>query len=371
MMTDLKYWLGFNMAKGVGAAKVRALLDHFGSVEAAWHSDRSELKRIGFDERTIKSFFKTRAEVDLDSQMAQLEKMGVRLLCWDSAEYPTSLRNIPVSPPTIYVKGDITDADRWALAIVGTRRVSAYGRQMTAKLATAFAHAAITVVSGLARGVDSIAHSVTVDNGGRTIAVLGSGIDCIYPPENRNLAARILDGNGAIISEYALGVKPEAKNFPPRNRIISALSLGTVVIEAGERSGALITADFARDQGRDVYAVPGNATSKTSIGTNRLIQSGAKLVMNAQDVLEDLQLDRVVEQRAVQLALPDSAEEAALLPHLVSTPLHVDELSRLSTLPAALVSSTLTLMELKGVVRQVGGMQYVIAREASVEYDAP
>ncbi len=367
-MSDLKYWLGFNIVKGIGAAKVRALRDHFGDLELAWRADKADLKRIGFDTRTIASFFETRSVIDLDGRMAELDRLGVKLLCWDSAEYPQSLRDIPVSPPTIYVKGNITDADRWAIAIVGTRRVTAYGRQMTAQISRDLVNHSVTVVSGLARGVDSVAHEVAIDNGGRTIAVLGSGVDCIYPPENRRLAERIIDGRGAVVSEYALGVQPEAKNFPPRNRIISALSLGSVVIEAGERSGALITANFARDQGREVYALPGNVTNRNSLGTNRLIQQGAKLLMSADDILQDLQLDRAAEQQSVQLALPDSAEEAALVPHLVAAPVHVDELSRLSGMPAAMVTSTLTLMELKGVVRQVGGMQYVLAREAGVEY---
>ena len=361
-MSEQKYWLGFNIVKGIGAAKVSALHDHFGDLALAWQANQSDLKHIGFDQRTINSFFKTRAAINLDDRMAELEKMGVKLLCWDSADYPPLLRGIPVSPPTIYIKGTLTEIDRWAIAIVGTRRVTTYGRQMTAQIAQKLVNHSVTIVSGLARGVDSVAHEVAVDGGGRTVAVLGSGIDCIYPPENRRLAERIADGRGAVISEYALGVQPEAKNFPPRNRIISALSLGTVVIEAGERSGALITAKFARDQGREVYALPGNVTNRNSIGTNRLIQQGAKLLTNADEILEDLQLDRAAEQQTVQLALPDSAEEAALIPHLVTTPIHVDELSRLSGMPAALVSSTLTLMELKGVVRQVGGMQYVLAR---------
>ena len=368
-MSDLKYWLGFNVVKGIGAAKTRALVDHFGSVETAWRADRSDLRALGIDGRTINSFIKTRSEIDLDDEMAKLERSNVRLLCWDSAEYPTALRNIPGSPPSIYVKGELTERDDWSIAIVGTRRVTAYGKQMSAEIARALVANGITIVSGLARGVDSIAHEIAVDNGGRTIGVLGSGIDSIYPPENRRLAERIANGQGAVISEYAPGVKPEAKNFPPRNRIISALSLGTVVIEAGKRSGALITAKFAREQGREVYAVPGNVTNPSCEGSNRLIQSGARLLMGAEDILQDLQLERIEEKQAVQMMLPDSAEEAALVPHLARTPMHVDELSRLAGMPAAQVSSTLTMMELKGAVRQVGVMQYVALRESSVAYD--
>ena len=367
-MSDLKYWLGFNIVKGIGAAKTRALLDHFGDLERAWHADKVTLQQIGFDTRTINSFFETRASLDLDARMVDLDAMGVRLVCWDSAEYPQQMRDIPAPPPVFYVKGELTEADKWAIAVVGTRRVTAYGRQLSAEMARGLVNQNLTVVSGLARGVDSIAHETAVEMGGRTIAVLGSGIDCIYPPENHRLADRIINGHGAVISEYALGVQPEAKNFPPRNRIISALSLGTVVVEAAERSGALITAKFAREQGREVYAVPGNVTNKNSKGTNQLIQSGAKLVTSADDVVVDLQLGKVEEHRTVQMMLPDSAEEAALMPHLNSAPLHVDELSRLSGIPASLVSSTLTLMELKGVVKQVGGMQYVMLRESGISF---
>ncbi len=368
-MSDLKYWLGFNIVKGIGAAKLQALRDHFGSMEIAWRTDSAELKRIGLDKRTIASFLTTRTELDLDGEMEKLQKMGVDLICWDSAEYPPQLRDIPASPPVLYVKGELRETDRWAIAIVGTRRLSAYGRQMTHLITSGLLRHDITIVSGLARGIDSVAHKLAVEQGGRTIGVLACGIDCIYPPENRKLADQIADGQGAIISEHALGVQPEKKNFPPRNRIISGLSLGTVVVEAAEISGALITTKFAREQGREVYAVPGNANSRASKGTNKLIKQGGKLVTEAQDILEDLNLERAPEQQAVQMVLPDSAEEAALIPLLAETPRHVDELSRASGLPAPLVSSTLVMMELKGQVQQVGGMQYALIREATVAYE--
>ena len=368
MPSDPRFWIGFNIVKGIGPAKVRALLDHFGDLERAWGASAAELKRIGFDKRSIKSFLATRDTLDLDAKVAELEQHGVRMVCWDSADYPAPLRHIPTSPPTLYIKGDLHESDRWAIAIVGTRKLTEYGRQITREITTGLVRRSITIVSGLARGIDSIAHQVAVDMGGRTIAVLGSGIDQIYPPENRRLAEKIANGRGAIISEYALGVPPEAKNFPPRNRIISALSLGSAVIEAGYPSGALITARFAAEQGRNIFAVPGNINSPASKGTNKLIQEGAKLITSAKDILDELQLEYVEEQQALQLSLPDSAEEAALVPHLINTPIHVDELSRATGLPAALVTSTLTMMELKGMVQQVGGMQYVLIREMRTNY---
>ncbi len=369
-MSDLKYWLGFNIVKGIGAAKLRALREHFGSMEVAWEANSAELTRMGLDKRTIASFLTTRSEIDLEGEMEKLDRMGVDLLCWESPNYPAQLRDIPASPPVIYVKGDLLDTDRWAIAIVGTRRLTAYGRQMTHALTSGLVRHDITIVSGLARGIDSIAHKAAVEQGGRTIGVLACGIDCIYPPENRKLAEQIADGQGAVISEHALGVQPEKKNFPPRNRIISGLSLGTVVVEAAKVSGALITTKFAREQGREVYAVPGNANSRASKGTNNLIKQGGKLVTEAQDILEDLNLERAPEQQAVQMILPDSAEEATLIPLLIDAPRHVDELSRESGLPAPLVSSTLVMMELKGQVQQIGGMQYALLREAHVAYEA-
>ncbi|MFW6182869.1 MAG: DNA-processing protein DprA [Chloroflexota bacterium] len=369
-MTDLKYWLGFNLVKGIGPTKLQALLDHYGNIGAAWRASKSDLARIGIDRRAIKTFLETRSTVDLDAYLARVRSSGAKVLTWDSPDYPRYLREAPPPPPVLYVAGDMREADRWAVAVVGTRRKSMYGEQVTRELVSGLVRNNVTIVSGLARGIDYIAHDTAVKQGGRTIGVLGSGIDHIYPPEHRNLARKIVkEQRGAIISDYALGTEPESKNFPPRNRIISGLSLGVVVIEAGKRSGALITANYALEQDREVFAVPGRITSKGSAGTNRLIQQGAKLVTEVEDILEELNLTMVPQQVAVQMAVPDSAEEAALLEHLSPEPLHVDELCRASGLDMSEVSSTLALMELKGMVQQVGGMRYALLREASPTYE--
>lgn len=359
-MSDLKYWLGFNLVKGIGPAKLEAMRDYFGSVAAAWQANEEQLAHIGVDSRTIATFLQMRQEMDLDAYVQRLETAGVHALTWDSPEYPSYLQQAPGAPPVLYVMGHITEADRWAVAVVGTRRLTSYGRQVTRELVSGLVQQGITIVSGLARGIDGVAHQTAVKMGGRTIAVLGSGLDHIYPAEHRHLAQQIVDQQqGAIVSEYALGVQPEARNFPPRNRIISGLSAGVIVVEAGERSGALITAKFALEQNREIFAVPGYITSPASKGTNRLIQQGAKLVIGVQDILDELNMSMVSERVAVQMALPESAEEALLLQNLTREPMHIDELSRLSGLPTATVSSTLTLMELKGMVLQVGGMNYV------------
>lgn len=367
-MSDAKYWLGFNLVSGIGPAKMQALLDRFDDLEQAWNANVGALYALGIDKRTLENMVAAREALDLDAELARIERAGLRLLTWQSADYPRYLREVPMAPPVLYMRGELLSADEWAIAVVGTRRLTAYGRQVARELTLGLARSGITVISGLARGIDSLAHKTAIEAGGRTIAVLGSGLNQIYPPENRRLAEQIVAGHGALISEYALDTPPDARNFPPRNRIISGLSLGTIVVEAGERSGALITASFALEQNREVFAVPGPVTSKASKGTNRLIQEGAKLVTSIEDVLEELNLTQATQQQAVQLFMPESAEEALLLRHLVDEPTHVDELSRQSGLPTALVSSTLTLMEMKGMVQQVGGMKYVMCREDGPVY---
>jgi len=338
-------------------------------LSAAWVAPEEQLKRLGIDQRAMKSLREARSRLDLDAELARIETAGIQLLTWQMPEYPSYLKETPTPPPLLYMSGELRDVDRFSVAVVGTRRLTSYGRQVTKDLVTGLVHNGVTVVSGLARGIDAVAHKTAVDLDGRTIAVLGSGLDCIYPSENRMLAKQITDGKGAMISEYGLGVRPEAKNFPPRNRIISGLSLGVIVVEAGERSGALITTNFALEQDRDVFAVPGNINSPVSMGPNKLIQQGAKLVTKVDDVLEELNLHMVAEKTAVQLALPESNEEVALYTHLSAQPIHIDELRRETGLSSSEVSSTLTLMELKGMVQQIGGMNYVLCRESEPVYE--
>lgn len=298
----------------------------------------------------------------------RIHAQGITVLTWEDEGYPHRLKEIGQSPPVLYVRGELLPEDEWAIAIVGTRRVTHYGRQVAEEVAAAMAHNGITVVSGLARGVDAVAHQGALNAGGRTIAVLGNGVDRIYPPEHRRLAERIIDC-GALISDYAPGTPPEGINFPPRNRIISGLSLGVVVVEAGERSGALITSGFAAEQGREVFAVPGNITAPQSKGANRLIQQGAHPLLSPQDVLETLNLTQISEHRAARSVLPADATEALLLEMMSQEPIHVDEIRNKTEMPIEKVSSTLALMELKGMVRQVGGMHYVAVHEIQEDYN--
>jgi DNA processing protein len=363
----LQYWVGFSRVPGIGPVRLRALLDHFGDVCNAWGASTATLQALGFDRRTIESFVVQRSRLDLAAELDRVIQQGVTVLTWDSPDYPPLLMNIPDPPPVLYVRGELLPRDDWALAVVGTRRSTVYGREATRALVSGLAAGGVTIVSGLARGIDTHAHQIALEAGGRTVAVLGNGVDIIYPAQNHKLAYRIVE-NGALVSEYPLGTQPEGGNFPRRNRIISGLSLGVLVVEGSKHSGAMITADYAAEQGREIFAVPGSIMSPNSAGPNQLIQQGAKLVTTIGDVLEELNLTMVAEQAEAREIIPDNDTEAVLLRHLSSEPVHVDELGRAAGLPINEVASTLTVMELKGKVRQVGGMQYVIAREAGVSY---
>ena len=366
-MKGLRYWVGFNIVRGIGPTRLRALLDYFGDVERAWRAPAEELRSAGLDRRSLNNLLAARAGLDLDGALERIAAVGARVLTWESPDYPRLLREISDPPPVLYVKGTITEEDVWAVAVVGTRGASVYGREVTRRLAATLARSGITIVSGLARGIDAEAHRAALGAGGRTIAVLGCGIDRVYPPEHRQLAQEVI-AQGALVSDYPVGTLPEGSNFPPRNRIISGLSLGVLITEAGVRSGAQITAGFAAEQGRDVFAVPGSILARGSAGTNALIRDGAKIVLGPEDILEELNLTMVAEQAEARQVLPADETEAALLAHLSAEPTHVDELLQQVSLPIAQVTSTLALMELKGMVRQVGGMKYVVAREPGVTY---
>ncbi len=364
----LRYWLGFNLVRGIGPVRLRVLLEVFGDVRSAWEAPRPELEAVGLDRRSLRNLLRAREQVDLQQVVEKMEAAGAHALTWESPGYPALLRQVPDAPPVLFVKGEILPSDEWAVGLVGTRRATAYGKQVARHLAEELARSGVTVVSGMARGVDAMAHRAALEAGGRTLAVLGCGVDRIYPPEHRALAAEIA-ANGALISDYPIGEPPEAKNFPPRNRIISGLSLGVVVVEAGLQSGALITADFAADQGREVFAVPGNILNHGAQGCNRLLRDGCNIVTEPRDILEVLRLNHAVEQQEARIILPENATEATLIEQLSFEPVHVDDLARETALPIETVSSTLVMMELKGMVRQVGRMEYVRAREAREEYE--
>jgi DNA processing protein len=366
-MNDVRYWIGLTMVKGVGAVRFQRLLDQFGDAEKAWAASPADLARAGLGGKLIERLLQVRGQVDLDLIMDRIQSEHIQILTWLDEKYPQRLREIEQPPPVLYILGELCPEDAWAVAIVGTRRVTAYGRQVTEELASFLAANGVTVVSGLARGVDSIAHQAALQAGGRTLAVLGSGVDKIYPPENRKLAERIAS-HGAVLSDYVPGTPPESSNFPPRNRIIAGLAMAVVVIEAGETSGALITAEFAAEQGREVFAVPGNILAPQSKGTNKLIQQGALPLLSASDIMQTLNLSQIGHQKAARKALPADEIEESLMNTLGDEPLHVDEVCQQTGLAVEKVSAALVLMELKGMVRQVGTMHYVVLREVQSDY---
>jgi DNA processing protein len=368
-MDARKYWLGFNVVKGIGPIRLRELRQYFGGLEQAWNASEADLAQAGLDRRTLANFLLVRQSVNLDEMLRQIEVIGATMLTLDDPDYPALLREIPDPPPVLYIKGRFAESDRWSVALVGTRAATTYGRDVTYELVNSLVQAGITIVSGLARGIDAVAHRTALDAGGRTIGVLGSGIDMIYPPEHRRLAEEIAD-SGVVVSEFPPGTPPDGKNFPIRNRIISGLSLGVVVVEAPVDSGALLTADRAAEQGRDVFAVPGNVTSKKSQGANYLIQNGAKLVLRAEDILDELNLSHPTVETRTQLReiAPSGPVETALAQYLTAEPLHIDDLCQLTGLPIVQVSSALALMELKGSVRRLEGMHYTVARGTGGSY---
>ena len=368
-MDDKRYWIGFNLIKGIGAVRMQVLIQHFGDLEDAWKASPADLAEAGLGVKVIERVIQAREEIDLGKLWDKIESQGIKILTWQDESYPGRLKEIDQPPPVLYIRGEYLPDDLFAVAIVGTRRVTAYGRQITEEISSFLAANGITVISGLARGVDAIAHQSTLKAGGRTIAVLGSGVDKIYPPEHRGLAEQMM-GRGAIISDYALGTPPDASNFPPRNRIISGLSLAVVVVEAGETSGALITAEFAAEQGREIFAVPGSILAPQSKGTNKLIQNGALPLLTVDDLMQALDLTRMGEHKAARKIIPTDETEARLMSVLGAEPLHVDEIRNQTELPIEKVSATLALMELKGMVRQVGGMNYVAVREVQSDYFA-
>jgi DNA processing protein len=367
---DLAYWVAFSLISRIGAVRANRLQTYFGSMEAAWRAGAGELRNAGLDQGTVSSIVEARPSISPEAEMERLAKAGIQACCWAGDDYPKHLQEIEDKPPVLFVRGELRPEDEWAVAIVGTRRATPYGRQAAEHFATELAGHGVTIVSGLARGVDAVAHRAALSAGGRTIGVLACGLDLVYPPEHAKLAQEI-SRRGAVVSDYPLGTQPRSEFFPRRNRILSGLSLGVLVVEGDVKSGALITARVALDQNREVFAIPGSIYSPASQGPNTLIQAGeAKLVTRTEDILEELNLTMTTSSQQLMLreVAPDDPTEARLLKHISTQPSHIDEVQRASGLPIGTVSSTLALLELKGMVRQIAPMSFVRARELRVPY---
>jgi DNA processing protein len=365
-LSEQKYWLGFSLVPEIGTKRILHLRDKFGRLSAAWRASEAQLSAAGLEPQALTNLLHFRKKLDLEREFARVQQVKAFLLTLEDADYPPLLKHIADPPAVLYVRGTLTPVDERAICIVGTRKATLNGRETTRHIAFQLAKQGLTIISGLAQGVDEAAHRGALEAGGRTLAISACGIHTIYPLQNLPLAHEIIEA-GAVITEFPIGVPPLKGNFPRRNRIMSGMSLGVLVAEAPEKSGALITAAVAAEQGRDVFAIPGSIHNNTSSGTNRLIQDGAKLVMKVEDILNELNMTYTVVQTkaAAETISPANENEAKLMQLLGADPIHIDELVRQSGLSIALVSSTLTILELKGLAQMVGAMQYCLIQHRS------
>jgi DNA processing protein len=358
------YWVLLSLCTGIGPIRFQRLLELCGGARAAWLASDLQLAQAGLERRTIDSLKRLRQTTSPTRAATRLAELGSRGLTLLDQEYPANLRQIADPPPVLFIRGKLAAQDDQAVALVGTRRASDYGRAVADRLARDLAAAGITVISGLARGVDTAAHRAALHAGGRTIAVLGHGLDQVYPPENTGLAGEIVDtGRGGLVSELGPGVPPDAVNFPRRNRIIAGLAKATVIVEAGERSGALITADFALEQGREVFVVPGSILSPASSGSNELLKQGATPVTRSEDILEILQPSaqpRPDQAPSTDVPLLDGLgpSERDVWQALSAEPRDVDDLIHGLPFGAGEIAAALAMLEVRGLARQVGPMLY-------------
>lgn len=364
------YWLALRRVRGVGPRIAHLLLERFGSPERIFGTGEAELAGSGIPRPTARNIARFNDFDPIEKELCELPRVGARLLRWSDPEYPANLRHIADPPPYLFVRGALGTDDSRDIAVVGARAASDAGRRMAHRFGLELAGKGFTVVSGLARGIDTEAHQGALDSGGRTVAVMGCGIDIIYPAENAKLAAAIIDGGGALISELPVGTPPIAENFPPRNRLISGLSLGVVIVEAAEKSGSLITARMALEQDRQVFAVPGSPLTGRTRGSNRLIKEGARLVDCVEDVIEELApqlgMTRVQEseagsgsarEKAAERPLEPASDEANLILNQLkeSDKLHIDSIIEGSGLSVQTVLKLLLELELSGLINQHPG----------------
>lgn len=360
-LEEKKYWVAFSCIENLGPKKFKRLYSHFPSMQTAWRASYGELKEVGLYQKDIEKIINQRNNINPDQEWTELEKQNINVVTVKDSQYPKLLNEIYSPPALLYVKGKLPENPAFSVAVVGTRKTTAYGRQITPQIVKELAQTGIIIVSGLALGIDALAHQSCLEAKGTTIAVLGCGPDEIYPSTNRGLGQQILEKNGAIISEYPLGTRPLKQHFPARNRIISGLTRGVLVIEGDKDSGSLITARCALEQNREVFAVPGNVYSKTSIGPNNLIKMGAKAVTGALDIIDALDLQLAQQFIQNKKVIADTKEEEILLQFLSSEPIHIDEIIQKSKLNTSIINSTLTMMEMKGKVKNIGSNYYIIS----------
>jgi DNA processing protein len=357
MDKETVYWLGFSAFPGIGPVRFKLLREYFGNAENIWNASSTELQNVGLGEKLSSRFTFFRKHFEPEAYSERLQKLHIGVVTLINPHFPKLLAQIPDAPFLLYVKGKKMDKPlelSRTIAVVGTRKITSYGREVTEKLTQELVRYGFTIVSGMAYGVDAVAHVSAMDAGGKTVAVLGCGIDIIAPPANAQIYQRISeDGFGAIVSEMPLSLRPNKGMFPARNRIISGLSLGVVVTEGADDSGALITARNAAEQGREVFAVPGSINSIYSRGPAKLLKNGAKLVESVDDIISELGLNIISGGAACHKSYhPINNEEYILLSLLAENKLQIDELIRLSELTSAVVTATITILEMKGVIKE-------------------
>lgn len=354
-MTEKEYWIALSTFTGFGPARLKLLYSYFKKARNIWKAADSELAEIGLGYKKISDFINHRKNFDFEKYFERLEKNDVKAITIFEKDYPQNLKDISDSPYVLYVRGEIKNADSRAVAIVGSRLMTSYGREVADKFATELSNFGITIISGLALGIDAEAQRSALKAGGRTIAVLASGLDIISPVSNKSLALEFIKKNGALISEYPLGHIPYASDFAVRNRLISGLSRAVLVVEGRMKSGTFYTVNAAATQGRPVFAVPGPITSPSSEAPNYLIQNGAKTVVTVKDILDELDIQFKVDSEAVENVLPEDPLEKKILEILAREPLLLDELVRISGCPVSQISGRLTIMEMKGLVKNSEG----------------
>ncbi len=353
-----KYLIFLSTFVPFGPLRTSLLLKYFGSPRSVWQAKYSDLILTGLSKKLVDDFTRHRDSFDETKYLKKLTDLEIDTTSKFENGYPKSLKEISNPPVILYKKGKIKSSDENAISIVGSRRMSPYGKDVAGTFSRELAIAGLTIISGLARGIDTQVHREVLDVRGRTIAVIGSGLDRIYPPENTALAKEIIKSGSCILSEYPLGYPALPSNFPARNRIISALSKGVVVIEGRQKSGTLLTASSACEQGKEVYAIPGNITSALSEAPLYLLQNGAKLAVTPKDILRDLNINQPTSNHELNRLKSADPEELKLLDALENSPLHLDELSRMVLIDVSLVGSKLTMMEMKGYVKNLGGGVY-------------
>ncbi len=355
MVKNLAYLLALHSVDGLGPVRLKKVLEYFKDPKSAWEASLGEFKTLGIPAAVLENLKQKRSSLDPEKNLEYIQSKGIKVLTTFDDNYPKLLSQIYDLPVVLYYKGEILKTDSRAIAVVGSRKMTAYGRLVTEKLCKELVDMGFTIVSGLAFGVDTTTHQTVVSEGGRTLAVLGGGINNVFPAQNKALAQKIAEGQGAYLSEYPPDYPHLAGNFPSRNRIIAGLSLGVLVTEAAEKSGSLITARLALEDGRAVFALPGPITQEQSLGTARLIKEGARITTSVEDILEELGMDRI---RTDKSGRPDGIEnlgetERKIL-SLLDNSKHIDEVCRELKLQSAAVSSALVRMEILGVVKNLG-----------------